>query len=123
HPSTFAAWSNSNGRPRMNCTIRKVKNASCARNLGTIRGMYVSTQFRLLNKRYCGISTTWCGKSSDANMSANQRLRPLNLIRAKAYAAMEQVSRLPRMQNRTMMNEFLKKVAKEMFEMPRQPFT
>jgi hypothetical protein len=37
-PSIFAASSSSRGMPRMNCTIRKTKNASVARNCGTSSG-------------------------------------------------------------------------------------
>ena len=35
-PSIRAASSISRGMPRMNCTMRKMKNASVARNFGTI---------------------------------------------------------------------------------------
>ena len=37
-PSMRAASSSSRGRPRMNCTMRKTKNASVARNFGRISG-------------------------------------------------------------------------------------
>ncbi len=42
-PSIFAASSSSRGMPRMNCTMRKTKNASVARNFGTISGSGVPT--------------------------------------------------------------------------------
>ncbi|GAA4952255.1 hypothetical protein GCM10023224_41230 [Streptomonospora halophila] len=38
HPSMRAASSRSRGSPRMNCTIRKMKNASVASSFGTISG-------------------------------------------------------------------------------------
>ena len=57
--------------PRMNCTIRKTKNASVASSFGTISGSGVSIQPRNLNSTNCGTISTWCGSSSVAIMTAN----------------------------------------------------
>jgi hypothetical protein len=45
--------------PRKNCTIRKMKKASAARNFGTTSGRMVFTQLRLRNSTYWGMSVTW----------------------------------------------------------------
>ena len=57
-PSIRAASSSSRGMPRMNCTIKKTKNASVARNFGRISGTKVFTQPSALNTMYCGTTTT-----------------------------------------------------------------
>ena len=54
----IAASSISRGMPRKNCTIRKMKKASTARNCGTTSGRNVFTQPRLRNRMYCGTSVT-----------------------------------------------------------------
>ncbi len=42
----------------MNCTIKKTKNASVARNLGSTSGMKVFTQPSQLKMMYCGTTIT-----------------------------------------------------------------
>ncbi len=95
-PSILAASSSSRGSPRMNCTMRKTKNASMARNLGRMSGQYVFTRPSLLKMMYCGISTAWCGSMIVAIMNANSGPRIRNRSRANAYAASEQLMTLPR---------------------------
>lgn len=68
----------------MNCTIRKTKNASVARNLPATSGTSVSTSSSLRNITYCGMSRTWYGSSRVPIISVNSRFRPANLILAKA---------------------------------------
>ena len=71
--------------PRMNWTMRKTKNASVARNFGTISGRYgVSTQPSCLNRMYCGMISTWSGSSSVPIMMANQSPRSRKRSRANA---------------------------------------
>ena len=55
----IAASSISRGMPRKNCTIRKTKKASIARNFGTISGRNEFTQPNFRNITYCGTSVTW----------------------------------------------------------------
>ena len=66
-----------------------MKNASAARNLGTISGRKVSIQPSFRNSTYCGISVTWYGSISVPSMIANQILRPRNSSRANANAVIE----------------------------------
>ena len=47
--------------PRMNWTIRKMKNASVARSFGRISGRKVLTQPSCENRMYCGTIITWIG--------------------------------------------------------------
>ena len=68
----------------MNCTIRKMKKASCARNFGTTSGRMVFTQPIWRKKMYCGISCTWMGSMMVPSMMANQNHFSLKLSRAKA---------------------------------------
>ena len=56
-----AASSSSRGMPRMNCTMRKTKNASVARSFGTISGRNVLIQPSWENMMYCGTMITWIG--------------------------------------------------------------
>ena len=58
HPSIVAASSSSFGRLRMNCTSRNTKNASIARNFGTMIGRNVPTHPKELNRIYCGTIVT-----------------------------------------------------------------
>ena len=53
-PSILAASSSSRGSARINWTIRKMKNASVARNFGTIKGRKVLIQPTLLKRIYWG---------------------------------------------------------------------
>jgi hypothetical protein len=70
-PSMRAASSSSRGMPRMNCTIRKTKNASVASSFGTISGQYVLIQSSCENRMYCGTITTWIGSMIVPSMMAN----------------------------------------------------
>ena len=67
-PSMRAASSSSRGMPRMNCTIRKMKNASVARSFGTISGRNVLTQPSCENSTYCGTMITWIGSMMLSSM-------------------------------------------------------
>ena len=104
--------------PRKNCTIRKTKKASTARNFGATSGRMVLTQPSSRNSTYCGISVTWPGSIRVISIMANQKFRPLKRSRAKAKAAIEQAIRLPMTQVIEITSEFQKKVPKEM----RRPF-
>lgn len=90
----------------MNCTIRKMKNASVARNFGTTIGQIVLIQSTLLNMMYCGTTVTWCGSMIEPSMMANQSLLNGNSSRANAYAASEQATRLPTTARPVMTAEF-----------------
>ena len=79
-----AASSSSLGSVRMNCTIRKMKNASVARNLGTISGQIVLIQSSSANTMYCGTTVTWCGSMIEPSMTANQIFFSGKSSRAKA---------------------------------------
>ncbi len=79
-----AASSSSLGRPRMNCTIRKMKNASCARNFGTTSGRFVLIQSSWENKTYWGTISTWMGSISVASIMAKKTFLPRKFSRAKA---------------------------------------
>src|SRR3954451_3164290 len=81
--------------PRMNCTIKKTKNASVARNFGRIKGTKVFTQPSALNTMYCGTTTTYTGSIKVINMIEKNSVLKRNLNRAKAYAAREHANRLP----------------------------
>ena len=83
-PSMRAASSMSRGICRMNCTSRKTKNASVARNFGRTSGQKVSIMSRVLNSRYWGMITTWNGSSRVPIIAAKRIPRPLNCTRAKA---------------------------------------
>src|SRR5262245_26133823 len=50
HPSIIAASSSSLGRLRKNCTSRNTKNASVAKNFGTMIGRNVPTHPKVLNR-------------------------------------------------------------------------
>src|SRR5215207_6991910 len=106
-PSMRAASSSSLGMPRMNCTIKKMKNASTARNLGKISGTNVFTHPNALKMMYCGTTTTWKGSMSVNSMMANHNPRSRNCSRANAYAASVQANRLPAMAPTTTMKELM----------------
>src|SRR5690348_11828990 len=89
-PSTFAAWSSSRGMPRMNCTMRKTKNASVASSFGTISGSGVSIQPRNLNSTNGGTNRRWWGSNRVAIITANHKPRNGNRSRANAYAVTRQ---------------------------------
>ncbi len=72
------------GRARMNCTMRKTKKASVAKNLGTMSGRKVLIQPSSLKIVNWGTSTTWKGSMIVISMRANRMLRPLNFNRPKA---------------------------------------
>src|SRR5688572_14350768 len=74
-PSILAASSSSAGRLRMNWTIRNTKNASAARNLPISSGTYVSTRPSCWNTMYCGMITTWNGRSRVAIIMPKTMLR------------------------------------------------
>jgi hypothetical protein len=79
----------------MNCTMRKMKKASVARNFGRARGQNVSTRPSWLKMVYCGISTTCAGSMMVASMNANSGPRSRNRSRANAKAASVHEMRLP----------------------------
>ena len=54
---------------------------------------------------YCGTMITWIGSMMVPSMMANKSFLPVNSSRAKAYAAIEQETRLPMMQPSTTMAE------------------
>ena len=70
--------------PRMNCTIRKMKNASVASSFGTMSGRNVLTQPSWENSTYCGTMITWIGSMMLSSMIANQNRLPVNSSRANA---------------------------------------
>jgi hypothetical protein len=84
HPSISAASSSSTGRLRMNWTIRKMKNASVAKNLGTMSGRNVLIQPSSLNRMYWGTITTWIGSMIVPSMMAKQTRLNGNSNRANA---------------------------------------
>src|SRR3954447_625066 len=88
-----AASSSSLGSVLMNWTMRKMKNASVARNLGTISGQIVLIQSSLENTMYCGTTVTWYGSMIEPSMTANQSFFSGKSSRANAYAASEQATR------------------------------
>src|SRR3712207_2117281 len=94
-PSSRAASSSSLGMPRKNCTMRNTKNASVARNLGTINGRNVLIQPSWENSTYCGTMTTWIGSMIVTSMIANHSGRSRKFSRANAYAASAQEIRFP----------------------------
>ena len=91
----------------MNCTIKKTKNASVARNLGRISGTNVFTKPRLLKMMYCGTTTTWMGSMIVNSMIENHTVLNRNFSRANAYAARVQESRLPAIAPITTMAELM----------------
>ena len=105
-PSIRAASSSSRGMPRMNWTIKKMKKASTAKNLGRISGTNVFTQPRLLNRMYCGTRTTWIGSMTVTSMIENHSVLNRNCSRANAYAASEQANTLPTTAPTTTIAEF-----------------
>jgi hypothetical protein len=68
----------------MNCTIRKMKNASVARNFGTTSGRIVLIHASSLNSTYCGTSVTWYGSSIVPSINANIVRVNGNVSRANA---------------------------------------
>lgn len=83
-PSIRAASSSSFGMPRMNWTIRKMKNASVASSFGTISGQKVLIQSSWENSTYCGTMITWIGSMMVPSMIANQVRLRRNSSRANA---------------------------------------
>src|SRR5215472_120864 len=94
-PSISAASSSSRGTVRMNCTNRKTKKASTARNLGTTSGSRVLIQPSWWKSTYWGTIVTWKGSRIVPNISANHSRLSANRSRAKAKAASVQEKRLP----------------------------
>ncbi len=105
----------------MNCTKRKMKNASVAKNLGTMIGRNVLIHPKLRNMMYRGMVVTWEGSMRVIIMTANQNFFPTNLNRAKAYAVREQKMAFAKALSRQMMKEFLKNVLNPTMPMPFQP--
>ena len=57
---------------------------------------------------YCGTSRTWPGSISVPSMRAKNSFRPVNSIRAKAYAAKAQEKMLPMMEKITTTMELIR---------------
>ena len=92
-PSIRAASSSSIGSVRKNWRSMKMPNA--LHRLGTIRPPTLSTIPSFLTIRNVGMSRTWKGTISVARSTTNRTFRPKKRIRANAYAARLQNSRLP----------------------------
>jgi hypothetical protein len=75
--------------------------------LGTISGQKVFTQPICENRMYCGTITTWNGSMMVSNMMPNSSFLAVNCSRAKAYAAIEQEIRLPRIDPITTIAELI----------------
>lgn len=92
----------------MNWTIRKMKKASVARNLGTVSGRMVLIQASSLNSTYWGTSVTWYGSSMVPSMTANRVRLNGNSSRAKAYPARAQAITFPTTHSSVISREFRK---------------
>ena len=92
-PSILAASSSSMGSVRKNCRSRKMPNG--VTRLGRISAGSVFTSPSRCTIKNVGIIVTWNGTISVASSATNSTSRPKNRIRANAYPARLQKTRLP----------------------------
>ena len=79
-----------------------------ARSFGTIKDRKVFSHPNWEKSTYWGTTMTWIGSMIEINMIANHILRSRKFSLAKAYAANEQDTRLPKMEPATTREELIK---------------
>jgi len=107
----------------MNCTRRKMKKPSVAKNRGTVKGKKVSTHPILLKMMYWGIKRTWKGNMRVIIIIAKKMFRNRKSNLAKAKAAMEQDKILAMIPIKEIRKELKRNLPKVYPETPLQPYT